>query len=271
MANKHSYNSRTIKSLYAHSGNKCAFPECEQELLCDENVNISEICHIYGLNRSSARFVEGLNKEFLNSEQNLILLCPTHHAIIDAKNEESRFTAKMLIMMKRQHERNVKEKLNDTIKYNINEYTGDYVDIQRILNNTYGIVCCIDQVEKIGGLFANQKKDIRLVMRKILDVMHRTEEYKRYRECKLLNMMEVVNEMSGDYNILVQVIKYLEKCHFIEEQCYTSDNINSYFIGEECDLVDVSDDYFYKIQNGKWKVTNNGMILDAIYCEQGYL
>ena len=82
---QHSYLSGTIKSLYAHLGDRCAFPGCNQELVCGEGVNISEICHIYGLNPNSARYVEGLDVNYLNSEKNLILLCPTHHTMIDQR------------------------------------------------------------------------------------------------------------------------------------------------------------------------------------------
>ncbi len=73
--NSRNISSKTIKSLYAHSGNICAFPGCNQVLAYSEGIVLSNICHIYGLNPCSARYDETKDAELLNSEKNLVLLC----------------------------------------------------------------------------------------------------------------------------------------------------------------------------------------------------
>ena len=87
----------TIKNLYDYSGNCCAFPGCGQKLVYREYANISEICYIYGLNPNGARCVKGFDEDYLNSEQNLILLCPTHHTMIDAKGNENIYSVQVLL------------------------------------------------------------------------------------------------------------------------------------------------------------------------------
>ena len=100
MANR-SLQSKVIKELYARSGNMCAFPGCFCKLFFN-GMNISEICHIQGLNPNSARHNSSLSDTEVNSIENLILLCPTHHSLVDQK--PSKYTVECLKEMKATHE-----------------------------------------------------------------------------------------------------------------------------------------------------------------------
>lgn len=100
---KRSYTKNTIKELYAKSGNQCSFPGCNIQLF--ENGNQSEICHISGLNPNSARYDKSMTDEERNSYANLILLCPTHHQIVDSDSD--RFSIEVLQSMKNNHEESV--------------------------------------------------------------------------------------------------------------------------------------------------------------------
>lgn len=91
-----------VKELYAKSGNRCAFRGCNQKLFYD-GINLSEICHIRGLNKGSARFDSNLTDEMCNNIKNLILLCPTHHTIVD--NDENKYSVKVLEEMKYEREK----------------------------------------------------------------------------------------------------------------------------------------------------------------------
>lgn len=265
---QHSYHSGTIKSLYAHSGNRCAFPGCNQELVCGEDVNISEICHIYGLNPNSARYVEGFDEGYLNSERNLILLCPTHHTLIDSKGNEERFPVQVLLDMKSAHESFINSQLGDIITYNEILYLCDYSKVKRRLKNKYDIDYKKKEVELIGKSFSCQDINVRIVMRKILDIMHRNDEYIRYNNCGVINMLMVLYELCIDISTLASLLQYLELLNLIEECKYNSNDLNSW-VEDECgNLIDVSSNYIYKIQNGEWIVTKKGMVLDAIYIEQ---
>jgi len=78
--------------------------------MIDENLIIGEICHIEGENETSASYNPKMTIDQRNSLDNLILLCPTHHTLID-KNP-SKYTTDQLTKMKTEHES----------KNNINNY-----------------------------------------------------------------------------------------------------------------------------------------------------
>lgn len=118
-----------IKKLYAKSGNICAFPECSCELFFDE-ANLSEICHIQGLNPNSARYNPKLSDDEANSIENLILLCQTHHSLVDQKPLE--YTVECLKEMKAKHEAWVAQQL-----HNCNNGQKDfYIKLQKIFQES---------------------------------------------------------------------------------------------------------------------------------------
>lgn len=268
---QHSYHSGTIKSLYAHSGNCCAFPGCGQELVCGEDANISEICHIYGLNPNSARYVKGFDEDYLNSEQNLILLCPTHHTMIDAKGNESMYSVQALLEMKANHEAYVKANISGKIENINNVYIYEYSKVKRKLSEKYAIDYKKKEIAEIGAQFSHQSQNVRTVMMKILDVMHGNQDYLKFYESGQINMMQVLSELYIDIWTLAQILQYLSTLGLVEEFNFQSDNINSYLDDGYGNLVNVSNNYIYKIQQGCWKVTTKGMVLDAIYSNQSYL
>ncbi len=111
---------KVLKELYAKSGNICAFPGCSCELLFDK-INLSEICHIQGLNPDSARHNPKLSDTEANCIENLILLCPTHHSLVDQNPSE--YTVEYLKEMKDSHESWVAQQLHSQNKNQKNFYT----------------------------------------------------------------------------------------------------------------------------------------------------
>lgn len=101
--NQRSYPLRTVKRLYALSGNQCAFPGCTNVLVNKDNASNSHICHIEAANESGPRFNPVLTVEQRNEYENLILLCPAHHTVVDSDPEK--YTVGQLVEMKRSHER----------------------------------------------------------------------------------------------------------------------------------------------------------------------
>lgn len=96
----------TERNLSLLSKNRCAFPNCTQALYIQEkNIYIGEICHIEALNETGARFNPNQTNEERNSLSNLILMCPTHHTLIDKKPEE--YTVSKLKEFKKNHENNI--------------------------------------------------------------------------------------------------------------------------------------------------------------------
>ncbi len=76
---------KVIKSLWLRSGGRCAM--CKTEIILQEKENnpspIGELAHIKGLNPESARYDPNMSYEERNSYENIIILCPTYHTMID--------------------------------------------------------------------------------------------------------------------------------------------------------------------------------------------
>lgn len=97
---------KTIKYLYARSGNLCAFPGCTTRLVnAQSQAQIGEFCHICAASPGGPRFDPTQSVIARNAADNLILLCPNHHSLID--QSPSNYTADAIANMKRQHESRV--------------------------------------------------------------------------------------------------------------------------------------------------------------------
>ena len=71
---------KTLKVLLTRSQNRCAFPGCQEEIVdSTTGVVYGEVCHIEGVEAGAARHNPNLDKEAVNSEANLVLLCHKHH------------------------------------------------------------------------------------------------------------------------------------------------------------------------------------------------
>lgn len=90
-----------IKVLFARSGNRCAFPKCRAPMAANETL-IGEVCHIRGAQPGSARYDPGQACVERHAYSNLILMCPTHHRVID--DDEESYTIERLSKLKAAHE-----------------------------------------------------------------------------------------------------------------------------------------------------------------------
>jgi hypothetical protein len=107
-------NSSARKVLWARSGGICAFSECLQELTVDlkdeESKNLSaagvplgEEAHIISGAPGGPRYDSNYPQALVDTYENLILLCPTHHRLID-KSGGAGFSTDTLRRMKVIHE-----------------------------------------------------------------------------------------------------------------------------------------------------------------------
>ncbi len=104
---------KTIKRLFALSGNICAYPECQLPIIERAGTVTGEISHIKARHAGGPRFDSVQTEEDRHAFENLILLCRHHHKIIDS--EPALYTVDALAEMKLIHE-NVagrNEKLED--------------------------------------------------------------------------------------------------------------------------------------------------------------
>jgi len=100
--------------LHVKCGNKCA--KCKKPLVESGDARAGGECaHIYGENPTSARYDATQDKAFVNSEKNLIYVCPNCHDEIDNKKPHD-FPPEILFEMKNAHEAAVDASLQDNIK-----------------------------------------------------------------------------------------------------------------------------------------------------------
>jgi hypothetical protein len=65
----------TLRRLYLHSGNRCAFPKCKETMMDEEGNFVGEICHIEAAKTGGERFRSGMTDEERRRFGNLLLLC----------------------------------------------------------------------------------------------------------------------------------------------------------------------------------------------------
>jgi hypothetical protein len=96
-----------MKKLWARSGNMCSFPKCQVELTQEERANrvIGEEEHIKGEKPTAPRYDPNQTQEERESYENRILLCPTHHTLVDSN--EKTWTVSQLRKMKIDHEKQI--------------------------------------------------------------------------------------------------------------------------------------------------------------------
>ena len=92
---------KTVKRLFALSGNRCAFPKCGIGLVQGTAV-VGEICHIKGASPNGPRHDPAQSLTDRHDFDNLLLLCANHHKVVD--DDEESYTVERLLAMKRSHE-----------------------------------------------------------------------------------------------------------------------------------------------------------------------
>lgn len=109
-----------IKTLFALSGNRCAFGACDEQLTDPEWQGVNaDIAHIVGLNHTSARHVCGFPN--VNGFDNLVLLCKNHHNRIDAL-EPFRYSVDDLRAMKQRAEQRAERWQTWTTEGRLDQY-----------------------------------------------------------------------------------------------------------------------------------------------------
>lgn len=108
---------KSIKILWSASGGRCAFQGCWERLCYHEAEDVApftlgEMAHICGDRPGANRHDASQTDAERDDYQNLILLCPTHHTLIDRKENEAAYTVDGLHAMKAEHEARVLARLD---------------------------------------------------------------------------------------------------------------------------------------------------------------
>jgi hypothetical protein len=122
------------KLLWGRARNECAFPSCSQPLTDVQPGSklsqtgpliLGEEAHIRSAKIGGPRYDAEYDPALVDTYENLLLLCPTHHALID-KDNGSGFEIAQLITMRRRHER--KHEVNERLERTLRSYVGDQYD-----------------------------------------------------------------------------------------------------------------------------------------------
>ncbi|WP_205455164.1 HNH endonuclease signature motif containing protein [Clostridium botulinum] len=247
-----------IKELYAKSGNICAFPGCKNRLFSDDKNgknHISNICHIQGYNKGSARYNPNLSEDEANDISNLILLCKNHHGYID-QNEEI-YMVEFLKSLKKSHETDIEALFSEKV---LN--TGIIKDIEKIncnklikhINENSDYELDKKYVIKLLKKIVRQKKVTRKILFKVIEYYYDNDN---------IDMICICNETNLNENEFYQQLRILVKNEFIDEIEF-DDSIRSFIEDNEGNVRIVSEDYLYKMNNGTWQLEKSGEILIEI-------
>lgn len=103
-----------IKKLWGRAGGRCSEPECGRDCVPFLNASsptiIGEMAHVIPQNLGGPR---GSGQEGDDTYENLILLCPTHHTIVDKAPEL--YPPEKLLAWKKAHEERVASPFKDGV------------------------------------------------------------------------------------------------------------------------------------------------------------
>ncbi len=108
MRRTRSYQDRELKLLWGMAAARCAFPDCQIVLVApptksDPSVVLGQVSHIVGLEDDGPRGDPAYPDSLRNKYENLILLCPGHHSLVDG--QDSSYSTDTLKNWKVAHER----------------------------------------------------------------------------------------------------------------------------------------------------------------------
>jgi hypothetical protein len=137
----------TIKRLFALSNNRCAFPRCISPIITPSGSVIGKICHINARSKGGPRYDAKQTDEEGNSFANLMLLCGTHHDVIDKQPKV--YTADLLREMKQTHEQKGRIEIQPEDSIFANILLNDYRQV--MVSKNFGNV----MVNSPGAIQAN--------------------------------------------------------------------------------------------------------------------
>lgn len=214
-----------VKRLFSDTNGKCA--ECRNSII-KENAVIGEICHIEAFNKGGARYNAFLEKDKLNEYENLIVLCPSCHTVIDKLDNQIKFTVEYLNDLKQGF-----SKINSESEFNINneqieqiekifseKLEEELLDIKLLINQLNSGIC-FNNIE-------NSFKDSTKYTPSIIDIKHfifSTEEL------NFINTTINLIQKSKSTSILISGVPSCGKTTFaIKLSTFLEENYQSKFL-----------------------------------------
>ena len=128
---------KSIKILWSNAAGRCSFTNCEERLTVEQASHsapytLGEMAHIKGEKAGSNRYDKDQTDVLRDGYENLILLCPNHHTLIDKPENENIYDVDVLLGMKIAHENKISMRLEaekitnaEELKYRISIYLAE--------------------------------------------------------------------------------------------------------------------------------------------------
>lgn len=116
---------RTVKALFARSGNRCAFPGCSTPLVLESDTVAGEVCHIKAQKAGGPRYDPHQTERQRSDAANLILLCANHHKQVDS--DPVAYPAERLYAMKRESELPITPEITAGLEYRARLFCQNYI------------------------------------------------------------------------------------------------------------------------------------------------
>jgi hypothetical protein len=194
-----------IKLLFARSGNRCAFPKCRAPMAIDSTLT-GEVCHIKGARPGSARYDPDQTDVARNAYANLVLMCPTHHTVID--DDEEAYTVDRLCKIKAAH-----------------EAQSAHIPDAQAAAVAEAFMQPVTNIGQIGGLSAHTVNASTITVQSAPSTSHLTHQ----RQIQAVeHLWQVVRNLSSEFSLVVFV-----------DTIFTPSELDAYFTqGEYAQIVD---------------------------------
>ncbi|MBC2686473.1 hypothetical protein HAU06_20575 [Bacillus toyonensis] len=103
----------TLRELYILSGNRCAFPDCNHEIIDEKGTLVAQLCHIEAAMPGGERFNTEMTDKERAQASNLLFMCHKHHKITDNVSE---FDVAKMKKIKHDHEKLYRNIMHDMVK-----------------------------------------------------------------------------------------------------------------------------------------------------------
>lgn len=109
----------TVKTLIVIAHGMCQFRGCTNDLVVNQKF-LGRVAHIVAVQGEGPRHDRNFSTEQIKAIDNILLLCPNHHAVID--NNPEVYTIEYLRKMKKEHEMNYSNIPSKISEYKINQF-----------------------------------------------------------------------------------------------------------------------------------------------------
>ena len=177
-------NTPTVKRLFALSGNICAFPLCTVPLVDEVSGKVTgRIRHIKGGQPGGPRYDSNQTEDERHGFENLVLMCPIHHDVIDSDLES--YTVERLSQIKFQHEQ--AQKVSTTPDDKVAHFLIQAMTSNEVLNGSVLL-----PNSQAGGQIAHQITNLLLSHDKSFDIEQVMQQRREAHDIQIFQQADLI-------------------------------------------------------------------------------